>query len=341
MIDLRGDTVAPSAEMRHAIAEAEVGDELFGEDPSARRLEDYAARLLGTQASLLLPTCTMGNAVAVMTHGCAGDRVLMDVQSHIHRREMQFPSTLGILRPTFFDTPDGCPDIEDVRRFCTDSNLPVLVCLETTHTWRQGRAVPLGRLKAVSAEALRHQARIHLDGARLFHAAAALKTEAAEIAATADSVVVSLCKGIGAPAGAILAGSANFIAAARKNLLALGGILRMPGMFAAAGLLALQTGLTGLERDFVNVQRLARALAGFGVRPEEFPTNVVLFDPSPFGLSGSQFVDLSREAGLKVALLEPNLVRLTTHRDLSEADISHSVAALTKIVERYSRVAAV
>jgi len=337
MIDLRSDVIAPTAAMRRAMAEAELGDELFGEDPSARRLEAYTAQLLGKEASLLVPTCTLGNAVAVLAHGCGSEWVLMDIQAHIHRREMHPPSTLATLRPEFYDTPDGCPDVEHIRRFCTSSNDAGLVCLETTHTWRQGQAISLERLQAVSAEAHRHGARVHLDGARLFYAAAALDADPAQIAATADSVVVSLCKGIRAPAGAMLAGSAAFIAAARSILCALGGTLRMPGMLAVAGLLALQTGLSGLNRDFVNAQRLAQAMAGFGVRAADFPTNVVLFDPSDHGLSGAQFADLALQAGMRVALLAPNLVRLTTHSDLSDADVNKVVEVLNNIVERHSR----
>ena len=135
--------------MRRAIADAQMGDELFGEDRSTRRLEDYATRLLRKEAALFAPTCTLGNAVAVLVHGCGSERVLMDVQSYIHRREMHPPSTLAPLRPTFFDTPDGGPSVEQVGRFCTSSNQPGLVCLETTHTWRRGQAITLTRLQVV------------------------------------------------------------------------------------------------------------------------------------------------------------------------------------------------
>ena len=337
MIDLRSDTVAPSPAMRLAMAEAAVGDELFGEDPAARRLEVYAARLLGKPAALFVPTCTIGNAVAVLAHGCDPDRVLLDTMSHIVRREMRFPATLSTLRPTLYDTPDGCPDADDVRRFCTASDRRGLVCLETTHTWRRGLAVSVERLGAAYAEARRHRAPVHLDGARLFHAAAARDVPPAAIAAAADSVVFSLCKGIGAPAGGVLAGDMAFIAAARANLFALGGILRTPGVLAAAGLTALESGWDGLRKDFAAARRLAAAVAGLGVRAEDVPTNVVLFDPSPAGLSGEQFARLALEAGVKVILLEPNLVRLTAHPNLSDADVTAAAAALSGIIHRSRR----
>ena len=198
-------------------------------------------------------------------------------------------------------------------------------------------AVPLVRLQATAEEARRHAVPVHLDGARLFYAAAALDVEPSAMAAAADSVVFSLCKGIGAPAGAILAGSAAFIATARKILFALGGTLRMPGVIAAPGLLALEKGRASLNRDFASAQRLAQAMAGFGIRAADVPTNVVLFDPSPFGLSAKQFADLALEGGVQVILLGENLVRLTAHSGLSNVDLVTAEKVLSAIVQRYSR----
>jgi len=339
MIDLRSDLVAPTAAMRLAMAEAETGDELFGDDPTTRRLEDVARDLLGKEAAIFMPTCTMANAVAVLAHVCDNERILMDVQSHIHRREMQPPALLSTLRPTFFDSPDGAPNIDELSRFCDSSPDPGLVCLETTHTWRNGRPLSLERLQEVAAEARHKRARIHLDGARLFYAAVALEVHPTSIAVNADSVAVSLCKGIGAPAGAILAGRADLIAEARSIRLKLGGTLRSSGTLAAAGLLAVSK--TDLKRDIFNAQKIARALGGVGVRPQDFPTNVVLFDPSPLGLSGQQFADLTLESGVQVFLLAPGVVRLTTHSGLSDADVNHSVQVITQIVERHHRDRAV
>lgn len=323
------------------MAEATVGDELFGEDPTVRKLEAQAAKLLDKAAALFLPTCTLGNAVALLAHGCQPERVLLDVQSHIHRREMQPHSTLSRLRPVFYDVADGCPTLEQVRRFCAQSKEFGIVSLETTHTWRNGLTPPLDRLRAVSHEARSGGAKVHLDGARLFYAATALKVEPAVLAETADSVMFSLCKGIGAPVGAMLAGSERFIAAARPILYELGGVLRMPGMLAAAGLLALETGRQNLEHDIEIARRFAQRLSEVGVCVTDVTTNVVLFDSSPLGLSGKQFADLASQSGVQLLLLEANLVRITTHSGLSDADVSQAIKALTTIIEQHSRGAAV
>lgn len=335
MIDLRSDVAAATAEMRRAMAEAPGGDELFGECPTTCELEAYAARLLGKEAALFVPTGTMGNAIAVALAHCRGDHTLMDAESHINRRELR--GALAGLSPSLYDTPDGCPDEGECKEWCRRVTNRALICLETAHTCRRRRAVPLDRLRGVAQIAREAGARVHLDGARLFNAAVALGVAPAAVAEVADTVVISLCKSIGAPAGAILVGERWMIDAARNQRLALGGTMRQTGALAAAGLVALRTGTAHLATDHARAGRLACVLAEFdplGVRPEDFDTNAVTFDPSPLGLSEEQFAARLAEAGVKVALLAPNVVRLMTHRGLSDADVESAAAALRRALGR-------
>lgn len=349
-IDLRSDTVTrPDEAMRRAMATAEVGDDVFGEDPTARRLEEAAAALLGHEAALFVPTGTMGNQVALHLHSRGagtGAEVLCEERSHVLLYEMGAMAALSGLLPRPLPGDRGrldpatveaaiAPDVPYVAR-------TAVIVAENTHNMHGGTVTRPEAAAALVAVAHRRGLPIHLDGARLFNAAVALGVEAAELAAGFDSVMVSLSKGLGAPVGSLLAGGAAFIAEARRVRKMFGGGMRQVGVLAAAGLVALEDGPARLAEDHQNAAYLATELAalpGIALDPATVETNIVIFGVDPSFLAtgrasteippAAAFTAAAAEVGVLAVPVARDRVRLVTHRDVPRPAVEEAARRLS------------
>jgi threonine aldolase len=328
-MDFRSDTVTkPTPAMRQAMVEAEVGDDVFGEDPTAQRLEARVAELLGKETAVFVPSGVMGNQLAIKVHTCPGDEVVVAERSHIYHYESGAPGVLsGVqLRP-----------LEDARGFLTGDAVAAavrgrydweprtrLVCLENTVNKAGGRVYPLELIREVADAAREHDLALHLDGARLWNAAVASDHSEAEIAAPFDTVTVCLSKGLGAPVGSVLAGNAEAIRLARRYRKLFGGGMRQIGILAAAGLYALDHHRAGLADDHRRARRLAETLAalpGFSVDPDSVETNIVIAET---GRPAAEVLDRLARRGVRLVAFGPHTVRATLHRDLSDADLDRA-----------------
>ena len=331
-IDLRSDTVTrPDAEMRRAMAEAEVGDDVYGEDPTVQVLEEEAAAAVGQEAALFVPSGTMGNQIALHLHGRAGSEVICDAAAHILHFEMGAMAALSGLLPRPLPSPDGlldpaaveaavAPEVSYKSRTC-------LIAVENTHNLAGGTVYDRPRLAALLEVARRHGLPVHLDGARIFNAAVALGVPAAELGAGFDSVQFCLSKGLGAPVGSLICGSRAFVHEARRVRRMFGGGMRQVGVLAAAGLVALRQGPARLAEDHDNARRLAEALAGL---PEvtldlaTVRTNIVVFGVP----DAAAFLARLREQGVLGVPFGPRTVRLVTHRDAPRERVDEAIARI-------------
>ena len=332
MIDLRSDTVTkPSQSMREAAADAEVGDDVYGEDPTINDLESTFAEVVGKEAALFVPSGTMGNQIAAKTHTEAGQEVLVEEESHIYKWELGGLAQHGDLQTRTIDggdrgvvTPRAVRDgyvEEDDHRPGTG-----LLCLENTHNSKGGTAIAAERIDAACETAHDHGVSVHLDGARLFNAAAALGTDAARLAREVDSVMCCLSKGLGAPVGSVLAGSEAFIEDAHRVRKLFGGGMRQAGMVAAPGLLALEN-RTRLVEDHENTRRLAEGVGAIqGLSAREPETNIVLVETAE---PAEAFLErCEREDVLGVPFGE-HVVRFCTHLDV-DGDIDAAIRRIER-----------
>ena len=343
MIDLRSDTITlPTDEMRRAMYEAEVGDDVYGEDPTVNRLEQRSAALLGKEAGLFTASGTMSNLIAVLTHTRAGDEVLLGSESHILWYEVGGATALGgALLRTVPNEADGTMDLQRVAATIRPDDLhyppTTLLCMENTHNRCGGTVLTASYTASASDVAHRHGLAVHLDGARLFNAAAALGVPAAELAAPVDSVCYCLSKSLSAPVGSVLCGSAEFIARARKKRKMLGGGMRQAGIIAAAGLVALDTMLDRLPVDHANAKRLAAGLSaipGMTCSLEKTVTNIVMFG-LPAHVPADAFIDGTRERGVRMAHREGPKFRAVTHRMVEAEDVDRALDAIREVVGAY------
>lgn len=326
-VDLRSDTVTrPTPEMRRAMAEAEVGDDGFGDDPTVRRLEAAFAERVGKERALFVPSGTMANQIALRVLGSAGTVVLAGRRQHLVVREEAAAGTNASAQVVTFDDADGTLDPEELQRWVDDAQVgwsaPSAIFVEDTHGEVGGRVWPLDRLEAVAAIGLP----VHLDGARLWNAAVASGTTVAERAAHATTVTCCVSKGLGAPIGSVLAGPADLIARARSERKRLGGGMRQVGILAAAGLLALDR-VERLAEDHHRARRLAQAAAARwpgSVDVALVQTNIVrLHVPDPAALQAHL-----RSADVLAAPGSATAVRLVTHADVDDADVERTIAAI-------------
>jgi threonine aldolase len=324
LIDLRSDTVTrPSAGMRRAMAEAEVGDDVFGDDPTVNRLQERAAALFGFEAALYFPTGTQSNLAALMSHCQRGDEVLVGQEAHTYRYEAGGGAVLGSIQPqAIANRPDGTLDLAEVESAIKPDDPHFartrLLALENTIT---GRVIPRQYFDEALALAKRRGLATHLDGARIFNAAVKLGMPVKELCRGFDSVSACLSKGLGAPAGTMLVGSKELIARAKRARKILGGVMRQAGVLAAAGLYALENNVQRLAEDHANAERLAR---GLGVEPP--PSNMVFVQSAP-GL-----VEHLTQHG--VIALPGARLRLVTHLDVDAAGIDRAVAAFRSFRQR-------
>ncbi|WP_178915354.1 low specificity L-threonine aldolase [Natronomonas gomsonensis] len=334
MIDLRSDTVTkPSPTMREAAADAEVGDDVYGEDPTINDLESTFAELVDKEGALFVPSGTMGNQIAAKVHTEAGQEVLVERESHVYKWELGGLAQHAGLQARTIDGGDRgvvTPDAVQEGYVEEDDHRPGtgLLCLENTHNSKGGTAIAAERIDAACETAHDHGVSVHLDGARLFNAAAALEVDAARLAREVDSVMCCLSKGLGAPVGSMLAGSEAFVESARRVRKLFGGGMRQAGMIAAPGLLALEN-RERLAEDHENARRLAEGLEAIeGLSAREPETNIVLVetaDPAEAFLERCE-----REDVLGVPFGE-HVVRFCTHLDVDTDDIDAAVRRIERV----------
>lgn len=340
-IDLRSDTITrPTESMRRAMAAADVGDDVFGEDPTVNRLESMAAQRLGKEAGLFVSSGTMANLVCQLTHCGRGDEMILGDQAHIFYYEQGGSAALGGIHPHIIpNRPDGRLDLEEIEAAVRPDNVHFphsrLIVLENTHNRCNGSPLGPDYLKQVGALARRYGLKLHIDGARLFNAAAALNVSADALAAEADSVSICLSKGLAAPVGSVVCGSRSFIDRARRNRKILGGGMRQAGVLAAAGIVALTEMTARLTEDHANARRLAGGLArldGISIDPEAVCTNIVFVAVDGDRMSAAALVDRLESAGVRVLASGPRQLRAVTHYHITAADIDAAVKVFEKVL---------
>jgi len=340
LIDLRSDTVTrPTQEMRRAMFEAEVGDDVYGEDPTVNRLERTAAAMLGKEAALFVPTGTQGNQVAILTHTRRGDEVIVEAESHVFYYEVAGIAALAGAQTRTVAGNRGAMEPAAVKAAIRTPNVhfptTALVCVEQTHNRAGGCIVPMENIRAVAAVAHEAGIPVHMDGARVFNAAVALGLPVSEVVAPVDSVMFCLSKGLAAPVGSMLVGSAEFIARARRNRKLLGGGMRQAGVLAAAGLVALESMVNRLAEDHANAQTLAKgllAIDGLTVDLETVQTNMVMFDVLDPRWDGELLAGALSKAGILCGATGPRRVRLVTHKDVATSDIPEALERIAAVV---------
>ena len=339
MIDLRSDTVTkPTDGMRKAMAEAEVGDDVYQEDPTVRRLEELAAALLERPAALFVPTGTMGNQVAVHLSTRPGSEVILEARAHLFNFEMGAMAVWSGALPRPLVTPDGLltpSQVEEAINPPVTYRTPTrLLCLENTHNLWSGLPMDTARTAALAAVAHRHGLKVHLDGARLFNAAAALDCPPAVLAAPCDSVMFCLSKGLCAPVGSMLCGSADFIYEARRARKVLGGGMRQVGILAAAGIVALEQMTERLAEDHARARRLAERLAEIpGVRVGPVYTNIFYFWLNDeVSISPEDFVARLKSQGVLVLGREDGRYRVVTHYWITDEDVETTIRAVRTVI---------
>ncbi len=342
MIDLRSDTVTkPTAEMRHAMANAAVGDDVYGEDPTVNLLQERAAEIFGKEAALFCPTGSMGNQIAVKLHTKPGDEIIVEERGHILNWELGMPAVAAgvTIRAVRAANANGMLTWAEIEA-AIHKNQPYyaaptgLVCLENTHNFGGGSVMNAADCAAICRQAHRLDLPVHLDGARIFNAATALNESVADISKDCDSVQFCLSKGLGAPVGSMLLGTHDFISEARIWRKRFGGGMRQVGILAAAGLIALTESPKRLPVDHENARRLAEAAAnirGVSIDAERVQTNIVIFDVAATGKTSVEICQALKENGI---LASPfgTAIRMVTHYDVSREDIEKTLQILSSII---------
>ena len=338
-MDLRSDTLTmPTPDMRRAMAEAELGDDVFGEDPTIDRLERRAAQLTGKEAAVFVASGTMGNLCAVLAVARSGQEVIADADSHLFMAEGGGSAAVGGVQVRQVPTEAGVMSAEQVREAVRPTNdyhapLTVAVCVEDTHNRHGGVVWPLEALRAVREVADEHGLAVHLDGARIFNAAVAQGVAVDEIAATADTVTFCVSKGLGAPVGSVLSGPAGVIDRARRWRKAVGGGWREAGVLAAAGLWALDHMVDRLPEDHANARTLAEGLAelpGISIDLRRVQTNIVRFEVT--AMRAAEFAAACRERGVLGGAYGARGVRFVTHFGIDPPDVQRALGVCAEVL---------
>ncbi|MGQ9617482.1 MAG: threonine aldolase family protein [Candidatus Aminicenantia bacterium] len=338
--DFRSDTVTkPTERMRKAMYEAEVGDDVLGDDPTVKKLEEFAAEKIGKEASLFVPSGSMGNSICVKLWTKEGDEVILEERSHIYNIELGSLSVISRVLPRPLSSKRGEMAPEEVekaiRKRTLISNGTSLICLENTHNFWSGAVLSVENFKEIRKIADKHNLKIHLDGARIFNASIAKKIPVKEWTSLVDSVMFCLSKGLSAPIGSIVAGSKEFIDEARRLRKLLGGGMRQVGVIAAAGIVALEEMIERLEEDHTLAKKLAYALSeikGIEIDPEGVETNIIIFKIKKEGLSAGEFVEKLIEKGILALSISENEVRFCTHKDVKERDVDRALKVIKEIM---------
>ncbi len=342
-IDLRSDTVTqPTEAMRKAMYEAEIGDDVYGEDPTVNRLQEMSAQRLGKEAGLLVLSGTMGNLVSLLTHCGRGDEAIMGDRAHTFTSEQGGTSGMGGIHPrTVRNQLDGTLDLQAVEAAIRTDNehypRTKLICIENTQNNMGGRVLPPDYMRELGTLARKHNLKVHVDGARIFNAAVALGVDASVLAEDADSLTFCLSKGLAAPVGSLIVGDTDFIKEARRNRKIVGGGMRQAGVFAAAGIVALNEMIERLDDDHRNAKRLAEGLAnidGMGVDSKSVETNIVFFELTSERITPQQLALRLKERGVLIGAGGSRRIRLVTHFGIEAVHVEQTLSAFQDVMRQ-------
>lgn len=339
MLDFRSDTVTmPTAEMRQAMLECKVGDDVYADDPTVNHLEELAAYKMGKEAALLVTSGTMGNIIAVMAHTKPGDEVILSRNCHIVVHEVGGAARLAGVNFALTDHPKDFVTAENIRRFCRDGDIhhpdTGLVCLE--NALGNGCIVPLAVQASAFAAAKDLGLPLHLDGARIFNAATAMGVDVKEVSMLCDTLTFCLSKGLAAPIGSVLCGSADFIQKARKLRKMLGSGMRQAGVIAAPGVIAIEKMAARLHQDHDNAKTLAAGLSetpGIEVAFDRLDINMVFFKFADENFNHEYFVNALEEQGIKAGHPRHGEYRFVTHNDITTEDVNYCISCVRKLTE--------
>lgn len=340
-VDLRSDTITrPTDSMRRAMAEAQVGDDVFGEDPTINKLEEMAARRLGKESAMYVPSGTMGNLTSLLSHCGRGDEIILGDQSHIYIYEQGGSAAIGGIHPRpIRNEPDGTMDLNAVEAAIrpVDMHQPRtrLIVLENTHNRCNGSPLSVDYVRQVREIADRHGLKVHVDGARIFNSAVAQGVDVRELAAKADSVSFCLSKGLAAPVGSVVCGPVDFVARARRARKVLGGGMRQAGVLAAAGIVALDEMVDRLAEDHANARRLGEGLAklpGLAISLELIKTNILFIGIDRKNMSAPELAARLKGQGVLVLAADSRQLRAVTQYHVTSDDIDHAVDVFRKVL---------
>jgi threonine aldolase len=341
-VDLRSDTVTkPTLAMRKAMAEADVGDDVYGEDPTVNALQEKVAKILGKETAIFVPSGTMANQLAIKSHTQPGDEVIIETTSHPYNFEGGSAAALSGVQFHCVNGNRGILDPTQIEAAIRPSDhhyaFSRLVCLENTHNRGGGAIYPLEKMRDIQQVAKAKGLMVHLDGARLWNASVATKIKLSDYAQCADSVSVCLSKGLGAPMGSLVAGSISFIDRVHRFRKMFGGGMRQVGIIAAAGLYALDHHFERLKEDHENAKRLAvglKELRGVSIRPEQVETNIILFEVADSGKTSFEIRDALKEKNILIHAVNKTQIRLVTHLDVNREDIEIALAAFGTVLRK-------
>lgn len=339
VVDLRSDTMTrPTPAMSRAMAEAEVGDDVFGEDPTINKLEEMAAERMAKEAALFVASGTMGNLVSLLAHCGRGEEIILGSLSHTFFFEQGGSAAVGGIHPrTIPNQPDGTLPLSEIEAAIRTDNVHFpqtrLIVLENTHNLCSGYPLDIDYMQAVGDIARRHDLKIHVDGARFFNAAVALNVPPDKLAAEADSVSFCLSKGLAAPVGSVVCGSRDFIARARRARKIVGGGMRQAGVLAAAGIIALTKMVDRLADDHANARKLAEGLAempGLSIDLSQIKSNIVFFELTRDDMTAEQLVKMLDDEGARMLPVGVGRIRAVTHYHITADDIDYTLGVFSK-----------
>lgn len=342
IIDFRSDTITlPTKEMIEAIKEAELGDDVFGEDPTVNRLEQLAAEIMDKEAALLVSSGTQANLIALMNNSTPGRLVILEAQSHIYWYEVGGISMIAGLFPWLVKSEFGVIDPKDIENAIRPKNIhfpePAIICIENTHNRHGGTIINPDQIKGISEVAKANNLKFYMDGARIFNAAVALNLDVKKFTKNVDNLMFSLSKGLSCPIGSILVGSNDFIKNARKLRKVLGGGMRQAGIIAAPGIVALESMIDRLDEDHRNARKLAKGIAkinGIQIDLEHVQTNIVCYNISNLGINSELFVSKLKENGILALPMTKNSVRMVTHRGIEKQQIEIAISRIEEISDK-------
>jgi len=342
VVDLRSDTVTlPTEEMLEAIRTAELGDDVYGEDPTVNRLEELAAKKMGKEAALLTTSGTQANLASVMSQTERGDEVILEAHAHMYSHEVGAFSVIGGLVPRLVTGRMGVMTPQDIEAVLRQPNIHFpptrLICIENTHNYAGGTVWSPSQIKAVCDFAKTRGLNVHMDGARIFNAAVAQNIDVRELTRYVDTLMFCLSKGLSAPVGSLVVGSRSLVDRARRYRKMLGGGMRQAGIIAALGIVAIEKMIDRLKDDHENAQLLARGLLkidGISLDLDHIQTNIVRYDVSGLGIAAIEWAARLRDLGVKAGAQEAGRVRMVTHRGIEKEDIEYTLEAAEKVAKQ-------